>query len=90
MNWHVGIFDDYKRFIDGELVIMTVNMELIMGDFFIHMIFFFGFQEEYTIGDEVGRLHCEHAYHLKCVQEWLRMKSWCPICKTPAETSSSK
>ncbi|KAJ0262938.1 Uncharacterized protein HA466_0033890 [Hirschfeldia incana] len=47
-------------------------------------------QEEYTIGDEVGRLHCEHAYHFKCVQEWLRMKSWCPICKTTAETSSSK
>lgn len=47
-------------------------------------------QEEYTIGDEVGRLHCEHAYHLKCVQEWLRMKSWCPICKTAADTSSSK
>ncbi|KAL0739280.1 hypothetical protein Bca4012_015490 [Brassica carinata] len=45
-------------------------------------------QEEYTVGDEVGRLHCEHAYHLKCVQEWLRMKSWCPICKTTAETSS--
>ncbi|CAH2077366.1 unnamed protein product, partial [Thlaspi arvense] len=47
-------------------------------------------QEEYTIGDEVGRLHCEHTYHLKCVQEWLRMKSWCPICKATAETSSSK
>ncbi|KAF8097547.1 hypothetical protein N665_0286s0056 [Sinapis alba] len=47
-------------------------------------------QEEYTVGDEVGRLHCEHAYHLKCVQEWFRMKSWCPICKTTAETSSSK
>ncbi|CAF2132515.1 unnamed protein product [Brassica rapa subsp. narinosa] len=46
-------------------------------------------QEEYTIGDEVGRLHCEHTYHLKCVQEWLRMKSWCPICKTSADTSSS-
>uniref|UniRef100_A0A1J3GIC2 RING-type E3 ubiquitin transferase n=1 Tax=Noccaea caerulescens TaxID=107243 RepID=A0A1J3GIC2_NOCCA len=46
-------------------------------------------QEEYTIGDEVGRLHCEHTFHVKCVQEWLRMKSWCPICKATAETSSS-
>ncbi|EOA16511.1 hypothetical protein CARUB_v10004669mg [Capsella rubella] len=45
-------------------------------------------QEEYTIGDELGRLHCEHTYHMKCVQEWLRMKSWCPICKATAETSS--
>ncbi|CDY63639.1 BnaC07g50940D [Brassica napus] len=42
----------------------------------------------YPVGDEVGRLHCEHTYHLKCVQEWLRMKSWCPICKTTADTSS--
>ncbi|KAH0901111.1 hypothetical protein HID58_040614, partial [Brassica napus] len=40
---------------------------------------------KYTIGDEVGRL-----YYLKYVPEWLRMKSWCPICKTTAETSSSK
>jgi hypothetical protein len=46
-------------------------------------------QEEYTKGDEVGRLHCEHTFHVKCVQEWLRMKSWCPICKATAETSSS-
>ncbi|CAN8326784.1 unnamed protein product [Cochlearia groenlandica] len=47
-------------------------------------------QEEYTEGDEVGRLHCEHTYHLKCAQEWLRMKSWCPICKATAEASPSK
>ncbi|CAH8387462.1 unnamed protein product [Eruca vesicaria subsp. sativa] len=47
-------------------------------------------QEEYSTGDEVGRLHCEHGYHLKCVQEWLRMKSWCPMCKTNADTSSKE
>lgn len=57
--------------------------------YLIPSLIFVVFQEEYTIGDEVGRLHCEHTFHVKCVQEWLRMKSWCPICKATAETSSS-
>ncbi|WZY74663.1 probable E3 ubiquitin-protein ligase RHG1A [Brassica napus] len=42
-------------------------------------------QEEYVDGDEVGTMSCEHMYHVSCVQQWLRMKSWCPICKTSAE-----
>ncbi|XP_010526271.1 PREDICTED: E3 ubiquitin-protein ligase RLIM-like [Tarenaya hassleriana] len=45
-------------------------------------------QEEYTEGDEVGRLHCKHRYHVGCVQEWLRLKNWCPICRASAEPSS--
>ncbi|KAE8735924.1 putative Thioredoxin domain-containing protein [Hibiscus syriacus] len=44
-------------------------------------------QEEYVIGDEVGRLHCEHRYHIACIQQWLRMKNWCPICKASAEAT---
>ncbi|TYI25723.1 hypothetical protein ES332_A05G070000v1 [Gossypium tomentosum] len=46
-------------------------------------------QEEYVIGDEVGRLHCEHRYHIACIQKWLRMKNWCPICKASAEPTQS-
>ncbi|MBA0745048.1 hypothetical protein Gogos_007639 [Gossypium gossypioides] len=46
-------------------------------------------QEEYVIGDEVGRLHCEHRFHIACIQEWLRMKNWCPICKASAEPTQS-
>ncbi|CAN6805731.1 unnamed protein product [Brassica oleracea] len=42
-------------------------------------------QEEYVDGDEVGTMPCEHMYHVSCVQQWLRMKNWCPICKTSAE-----
>ncbi|KAF8085813.1 hypothetical protein N665_0646s0015 [Sinapis alba] len=42
-------------------------------------------QEEYFDGDEVGTMPCEHMYHVSCVQQWLRMKNWCPICKTSAE-----
>ncbi|KAL0658707.1 hypothetical protein Bca4012_079292 [Brassica carinata] len=43
-------------------------------------------QEEYVDGDEVGTLPCQHMYHVSCAQQWLRMKNWCPICKTSAES----
>ncbi|XWS26100.1 hypothetical protein CRYUN_Cryun26dG0001800 [Craigia yunnanensis] len=46
-------------------------------------------QEEYVIGDEVGRLQCEHRYHVACLQPWLRVKNWCPICKASAEPKQS-
>ncbi|RWV85441.1 hypothetical protein GW17_00052768 [Ensete ventricosum] len=42
------------------------------------------FQEEYVGEDEVGRLPCEHLYHATCVEQWLRQKNWCPICKSSA------
>ncbi|KAK7320742.1 hypothetical protein VNO77_30499 [Canavalia gladiata] len=45
-------------------------------------------QEEYVVGDEVGSLQCEHRFHVVCVQEWLRLKNWCPICKVSAAQSN--
>ncbi|CAI0438736.1 unnamed protein product [Linum tenue] len=41
-------------------------------------------QEEYGDGDELGRLRCEHEYHLNCIHQWLRLKNWCPVCKSAA------
>ncbi|CAN6206812.1 unnamed protein product [Urochloa humidicola] len=41
-------------------------------------------QEEYVEGEEIGRMQCEHQYHVCCIHEWLRQKNWCPICKAPA------
>ncbi|KAL5699864.1 hypothetical protein ACHQM5_030703 [Ranunculus cassubicifolius] len=41
-------------------------------------------QDEFAEGDEVGRLGCEHEYHLMCIYQWLRQKNWCPVCKSPA------
>ncbi|XP_073118125.1 uncharacterized protein [Elaeis guineensis] len=41
-------------------------------------------QEEYVVGDEVGKLACEHRYHVTCIHQWLRQKNWCPICKASA------
>ncbi|CAL1385264.1 unnamed protein product [Linum trigynum] len=50
-------------------------------------------QEEYGDGDELGRLRCEHEYHLNCIHQWLRLKNWCPVCKSaavvPTELASS-
>lgn len=50
-------------------------------------------QEDYIKGDEIGELvACQHAYHVGCVDQWLRLKNWCPICKTaaaPPHSSSS-
>ncbi|XP_022730916.1 uncharacterized protein LOC111285635 isoform X2 [Durio zibethinus] len=46
-------------------------------------------QEEYVTGDELGRLQCEHRYHVACAQQWLRVKNWCPICKASAEPTVS-
>lgn len=45
-------------------------------------------QEEYIEDEEVGRMKCEHQYHVCCIQEWLRQKNWCPICKASAVPSS--
>lgn len=47
-------------------------------------------QEEYMTGDEVGKIGCEHGYHMDCIKQWLQLKNWCPICKAsvePRETS---
>ncbi|KAF7097583.1 hypothetical protein CFC21_099384 [Triticum aestivum] len=46
-------------------------------------------QEEYIEDEEVGRMKCEHQYHVCCIQEWLRQKNWCPICKASAVPSPS-
>ncbi|KAK4364882.1 hypothetical protein RND71_016240 [Anisodus tanguticus] len=43
-------------------------------------------QEEYVVGDEIGKLECKHCYHMECVQHWLKLKNWCPICKAAASS----
>lgn len=47
-------------------------------------------QEEYLTGAEVGRLPCEHRYHVECIRQWLGLKNWCPICKVAAATSANE
>lgn len=52
----------------------------------LKIIYDHNMQEEYVDGDELGTLPCQHMYHVSCAQQWLRMKNWCPICKTSAES----
>ncbi|KAJ9670723.1 hypothetical protein PVL29_026947 [Vitis rotundifolia] len=39
--------------------------------------------QEYADKDDVGKLDCEHEYHVACIREWLAQNS-CPICKKTA------
>eukprot|EP00252_Welwitschia_mirabilis_P016335 TRINITY_DN3601_c0_g2_i1.p1 TRINITY_DN3601_c0_g2~~TRINITY_DN3601_c0_g2_i1.p1 ORF type:complete len:822 (-),score=126.29 TRINITY_DN3601_c0_g2_i1:78-2543(-) len=41
-------------------------------------------QEEYLENEELGRLTCEHSYHIECIRQWLLQKNQCPICKAAA------
>lgn len=47
-------------------------------------------QEEFVKGEEVGRLRCEHQYHVCCIRQWLLQKNWCPICKASALRSLNR
>ncbi|CAH9125363.1 unnamed protein product [Cuscuta epithymum] len=39
-------------------------------------------QEEYNDGDDLGTLDCGHDFHKGCINQWLKHKNLCPICKT--------
>ncbi|KAL8130464.1 hypothetical protein V2J09_019619 [Rumex salicifolius] len=41
-------------------------------------------QEEYEEGNKIGKLRCEHMYHVECIENWLKLKNWCPVCKVSA------
>ncbi|KQJ95727.1 uncharacterized protein LOC100845910 isoform X2 [Brachypodium distachyon] len=45
-------------------------------------------QEEYSSGEEVAKIVCNHYYHVTCIQHWLRQKNWCPICKMIASATN--
>ncbi|KAG6391356.1 hypothetical protein SASPL_149110 [Salvia splendens] len=47
-------------------------------------------QDEYVPGDGIGSLvECQHGFHATCINQWLQVKNWCPICKASAAPSQS-
>ncbi|OIT00558.1 PREDICTED: E3 ubiquitin-protein ligase At1g63170-like [Nicotiana attenuata] len=40
---------------------------------------------KYRDKEEIRQLPCSHIFHLKCVDQWLRIISCCPLCKQELE-----
>lgn len=40
---------------------------------------------KYKEKDEMRRLGCSHVFHMKCVDQWLKIVSCCPLCKQELE-----
>ena len=38
--------------------------------------------EPFVPGAHVRTLSCMHVYHHQCIEQWLGLKRFCPICKT--------
>jgi len=34
-------------------------------------------------GEPSGRTHCGHIYHRLCLEQWMRQKAQCPVCRSP-------
>ncbi|KAK4727881.1 hypothetical protein R3W88_032798 [Solanum pinnatisectum] len=39
---------------------------------------------EYPNGDIIGKLQCEHEFHVGCIKKWLLRKKICPLCRGSA------
>ncbi|XP_059726532.1 RING finger protein 122 [Haemorhous mexicanus] len=39
--------------------------------------------EDFRLKEELGVLPCQHAFHRKCLLEWLEVRCVCPMCNEP-------
>lgn len=72
------------KFICMSRLRMTLFAELDCTDYYVRNLSVCILQEEYSDGEEVGKMVCKHYYHFSCIKNWLRQKNWCPICKSVA------
>mmetsp|Transcript_25561 Transcript_25561/g.33430 ORF Transcript_25561/g.33430 Transcript_25561/m.33430 type:complete len:758 (+) Transcript_25561:43-2316(+) len=45
---------------------------------------------EYEDSTEVKLLECSHFFHAACIDEWLRVNQFCPLCKAQVGRASSR
>jgi hypothetical protein len=38
--------------------------------------------DEMRNGCEIGELSCLHLFHIKCLEDWVRVEKSCPVCRT--------
>jgi hypothetical protein len=36
---------------------------------------------EFTKGEKINKLQCNHLFHLECIKNWLLQEKKCPVCK---------
>lgn len=41
---------------------------------------------DFEIEEKLIKLTCNHLFHSKCISEWVKYKSECPICRNKVET----
>lgn len=40
-------------------------------------------QDNFTVGEQVNQLRCEHIFHPDCIVPWLKIRNTCPTCRQP-------
>nr|XP_039257241.1 E3 ubiquitin-protein ligase RNF126-B-like [Styela clava] len=45
--------------------------------------------ESFVKDDKAKRLPCEHMFHIKCIDQWLKLHNTCPICRTNIESNDT-
>lgn len=41
--------------------------------------------EDFSLGEKVRKLHCDHLYHEPCIVPWLELHGTCPVCRKSQE-----
>lgn len=36
---------------------------------------------DFEDGEKVKELNCEHRFHIACIDDWLKIKGSCPLCR---------
>lgn len=44
--------------------------------------------ESFVVGDVLRKTPCLHAFHRRCIDKWLDVKSHCPLCRTGLDSAS--